>query len=198
MRNGTILLGAVAAVAAAFGQATPAVAQDRPMFELPAIEVSVSQLALHQQAIALYETPSRWKEAAELHKQAAKILPKNDAGQFFGFSRAALLYFYADEFGSARKSMEKAAKVAEATGDVLTAAHAYVDAAFIAVAEGFAGKKREFVREARELASSDLLTWEQSDGIESRIEGARGGAAAARVALAKRFGEPSRLVAVAD
>ena len=131
MRKGTILGGVVAVTALV--AANIAVAQERPTYELPAIEVTVMQTDLHQQAIDLYEIPERWGEAADLHREAAENLSSNDAGQFYGYSRAALLYFHAGELAEARRSMEDAAQVAEATGDVLTAAHAYVDAAFIAV-----------------------------------------------------------------
>ena len=156
MRKGTILSGAVAVTALVAANA--AVAQERPTYELPAIEVEVLQTDLHQQAIDLYEIPERWGEAADMHREAAENLPANDAGQFYGYSRAALLYFYAGELAEARRSMEDAAEVAEATGDVLTAAHAYVDAAFIAIAEDYDGKQREFVADAREVADSEFLT----------------------------------------
>jgi len=189
------LLEAVAASAAVLVAVAPAAAQDRPSFELPAIEVMVQQSDLHQVAISLYELPSYWKLAGDLHKQAADNLPKNAAGQFFGYSRAAVLYFHAGEFDDARRSMEDAAEVAEATGDVFTAANAYVDAAFVAIAEGYAGKKREFVREAIELADSDWITAEEKADILARIEGAPAGPASARVALAMRLGTPMTLAA---
>ena len=177
--------------------ASVAQAQDRPMYELPAIEVNVLQTGLHQQAIDLYELPERWGEAADLHRQAAENLQKNDAGQFFGYSRAALLYFHAGELAEARRSMEDAAEVAEATGDVLTAAHAYVDAAFIAIAEDYDGKQREFVADAREVAASEFLTEAEREGVLIRIEGAPAGVSSATVALANRFGTLQAL-ALAD
>ncbi len=189
------LLGVVAASAAGFVAAAPAAAQDRASYELPAIEVVALQSNLHQVAISLYELPSFWELAADLHKQAADNLPRNDAGQFFGYSRAAVLYFHAGEFDDSRRAMEDAAQVAVATGDVFTAANAYVDAAFVAIAEGFAGKKREFVREARELAESEWLTAEERADILARIDGAPAGPASARVALAMRLGTPMTLVA---
>ena len=189
------LLGVVAAAVASFAIAAPAVAQDRPSYELPAIEVAVLQSGLHQQAIALYEFPDRWLEAAELHKEAADNLPRNDAGQFFGYSRAGLLFFYTGEFDDARRSMEDAAEVAAATGDIFTAANAFVDAAFVATAEGYAGKRREMVREARELSESVWLTPEEKADILERIEGAPAGPASARVALAVRLGSPMTLAA---
>jgi hypothetical protein len=182
---------------ASVGAASVAQAQDRPMYELPAIEVNVLQTGLHQQAIDLYEFPERWNEAADLHRKAAENLPKNDAGQYFGYSRAALLYFYAGNLPAARRSMEDAAEVAEATGDVLTAANAFVDAAFIAVAEDYAGKRREFVGDARELIESPVLGDEDRAAILARIEGAPAGVESARVALANRYGL-SLTLALAD
>ena len=189
------LLEAVAASAAVLIAVAPAVAQDRPSYELPAIEVSVLQNNLHQVAISLYELPSFWELAGDLHKRAADDLPRNAAGQFFGYSRAAVLYFHAGEFDDARRSMEDAAEVAAATGDLFTAANTYVDAAFVAIAEGYAGKKREFVREAIELADSEWITAEERADIMARIDGAPAGPASARVALAVRLGSPMTLAA---
>ena len=195
MRKGTILGGAVAVTALVAANA--AVAQERPTYELPAIEVEVLQTDLHQHAIDLYEIPERWGEAADLHREAAENLPRNDAGQFYGYSRAALLYFYAGELAEARRSMEDAAEVAEATGDVLTAAHAYVDAAFIAIAEDYDGKQREFVADAMEVADSEFLTETERESVLIRIEGAPAGLSSATVALANRFGTLQAL-ALAD
>lgn len=189
------LLEAVAASAAVLIAVAPAAAQDRPSYELPAIEVSVLQNNLHQVAISLYELPTFWELAGDLHKRAADDLPRNAAGQFFGYSRAAVLYFHAGEFDDARRSMEDAAEVAEATGDLFTAANAYVDAAFVAIAEGYAGKKREFVREAIELADSEWITAEEKAEILARIDGAPAGPASARVALAMQLGSPTTLAA---
>ena len=195
MMRMTRVLEAVAASAAILVAVAPAAAQDRPSFELPAIEVTVMQSDLHQTAISLYEIPSFWELAGDLHKAAADNLPRNAAGQFFGYSRAAVLYFHAGEFDDARRSMEDAAEVAAATGDFYTAANAYVDAAFVAIAEGYPGKKREFVGEAVELADSEWITAEEKADIMARIEGAPAGPASARVALAMRLGSPMTLMA---
>ncbi len=189
------LLEAAAALAAVLVAVAPVTAQDRPSYELPAIEVTVLQNDLHQTAISLYEFPSYWKLAGDLHKRAADALPRNDAEQFFGFNRAAVLYFHAGEFVDARRSMEDAAQVAVATGDMYVAANTYVDAAFIAIAESYAGKKREFVSEARKLADSPWVTAEEKAEILVRIEGAPAGPASARVALAMRLGFPMTLAA---
>lgn len=167
-----------------------AMTQSREMFELPALQVTALQDPLHRAAIELYETPARWEEAGALHEQAARQLPKNDAAAYFGFQRAAVLYFHADETARARKAMEDAADVAEATGDILTAAHAWVDAAFLAIAEGYPGKKREYVRAVRELVASELLTNADREVIIARVDGSPPSAEVARVAMGQRLGTP--------
>ncbi|MBT8462014.1 MAG: hypothetical protein KJO44_05770, partial [Gemmatimonadetes bacterium] len=58
-----------------------------------------------------------------------------------------------------------------------------------------AGKKREFVSEARSLADSPWVTAEEKAEILARIEGAPAGPASARVALAVRLGSPMTLAA---
>lgn len=157
--------------AAALALAVPSegAAQERPMFELPAIEATALRDDSHVGAEALYAVPGRWNEAGELHEAAARRLPDNDAAQYFGFRQAAILYAHADAPTRARRAMEKAASVAEATGDVVVAAHAWVDAAFLAVEEGYPGKRRELVRNAGRLAQSDLLSDEQRREILQRI-----------------------------
>jgi len=172
------------------GMVGTAEAQNREMFELPALAVTVFQSPLHSRAMELYDVPERWEEAGELHERAAGLLPKNDAAAYFAYHRAALLYFYAGKTPRARKAMEKAADVAEATGDVLTAAHTWVDAAFLAVAEGYAGKKREFVRAVRELADSELLDDDDRRSILARVDGTTVSPEGARLAMSHRLASP--------
>jgi tetratricopeptide (TPR) repeat protein len=193
MRKNGMLLGSLAAAATLLAAAGAADAQEREMYELPALEVTAFQSPLNRQAMELYETPSRWEEAGELHERAAKVLPKNDAAAYFGFQRAAVLYFYAGNTARSRKTMERAAEVAEATGDVFTAANTWVDAAFLAIAEGYAGKKREFVRNAEALAGSTLLSDADRDVILARIDGSPASPQAARVAMARRLIEAADL-----
>lgn len=192
MRNGTIYT-ALAALAFVLLAPTGAEAQSREMFELPPLLVTAFQNPLHSRAMELYEQPERWEEAGELHERAAKLLPNNAADGYFGFQRAAVLYFHAGEIARSRKAMERAAEVADATGDVLTAAHTWVDAAFLAVAEGYAGKKREFVRTAQELAASELLDDADREVILARIDGSDVTSATAQVAMSERLKAPLTL-----
>ncbi|MEN8143541.1 MAG: hypothetical protein ABFS14_01200 [Gemmatimonadota bacterium] len=189
MRGMKMILSAAVGMAA-FGSASPALAQDRAMYELAPIEVNImtGADALHEQAVALYDQPARWEEAAELHLRAAESQRDNAVESFGGFDRAARLFYYAGEFGQSRRAMEEALKVAMATGDVLTSAHVAVDVAFIASREGYGGKKRQSVRLARELADSDLLSETDRTGILERIDGgADTSALAVRRLVPRRF-----------
>ena len=134
-----------------------AVAQDndmRPMYELPTITVTALAETdpLYERVTALYEQ-ARWVDAAKLHREAAESMPKNDPNAYIQYDRAGRLYFYGGEYGDSRKMMENAAGVAEATGDMVSAAYRHVDAAFISVWEGYPGMRREHVETAEKYAT---------------------------------------------
>ena len=134
-----------------------AVAQEggmRPMYELPTITVTAPAESdpLYERASALYEQ-AKWIEAAELHREAAESMPKNDPNAYLQFDRAGRLYFYGGEYEDSRKMMESAAEVAEATGDMVSAAYRHIDAAFISVWEGYPGMRREHVETAEKYAT---------------------------------------------
>ena len=133
-----------------------AVAQDedmRPMYELPTITVTAPAETdpLYEQATALYEQ-ARWLDAAKLHRDAAESMPKNDPNAYLQYDRAGRLYFYGGEYGTSRQMMENAAGIAEATGDMVSAAYRHIDAAFISVWEGYPGMRREHVETAEKYA----------------------------------------------
>ena len=178
---------AAAAIAAAIS-AAPALAQDRPTYELEAITVEVlsTSHAMHQAAIALYEQPERWDEAARLHLKAAQSFPENAASAFHGYDRAARIFFYIGEYDDARRAMEDAVEVALATGDLVTAANASADVAIIALYEGYAGKKRQFAAEAIELANSDLVDEDDRAEILERIDGVERSSSTLAVAFLTR------------
>lgn len=136
-------------------RAAPAQQDQRPMYELPTIMVTAPSASepLYERAMALYEQ-ARWKDAAELHRGAAESMPKNDPNSYLQFDRSARLYFYAGDFKTSREMMERAAEVAEATGDMVSAAYRHVDAAFISIWEGYPGKRRDHVATAEKYAGT--------------------------------------------
>ena len=125
----------------------------RPMYELPTITVTapVETDPLYDRVTALYEQAS-WIEAAEVHREAAESMPKNDPNAYVQYDRAARLYFYGGEYAEAREMMENASEIAEATGDWVSAAYRHIDAAFISVWEGYPGKRRDHVATAEQYA----------------------------------------------
>lgn len=153
MRTGFPILSAAAAVALFLPTSLGAQEQARPTYELPSITVMAPSEAdpLYESAATMYQAGD-WEEAARLYRDAAEGMPENDPNSYLTFDQAARLYFYAGEYGEARQMMEEAASVAEATGDMVAAAYRHVDAAFIAVWEGYPGKRREHVMAAEKYA----------------------------------------------
>jgi tetratricopeptide (TPR) repeat protein len=170
MSTGSRILSTAAAAALVLPAAL--VAQDRPMYELPSITVTAPSEAdpLYESAAALYQA-GEWEEAAELYRDAAEALPDNDPNSYLTYDQAARLYFYAGDYGAARDMMEEAAGVAEAAGDMVSAAYRHVDAAFIAVWEGYPGKRREHVEAAERYASEYGFEQEDADRIAALTRG---------------------------
>lgn len=147
-------------------------AEQRPMYELPTLSiVAISDIgALSDRARSHYEQ-GRWSDAAELYREAAEGMPHNDPNSYTTYDMAARLYFYADDFGKAREMMERAAEVAGATGDIVSAAYRHVDAAFIAIWEGYPGSRREHVRTAKAYADRTDFGEEHAGRIYALING---------------------------
>jgi len=170
MRIGNLTLSGAALVA--LGIPASLVAQDRPMYELPSITVTALSEAdpLYESASALYQAGD-WMGAAQLYREASESMPKNDPNSYVTFDQAARLYFYAGEFSEARDMMERAAGVAEATGDKVSAAYRHVDAAFIAVWEGYPGMRREHVAVAETYAAEQDFPDEAEVHIQALTRG---------------------------
>lgn len=124
---------------------------------------------LHERAAALYETPARWREAAHILRQECELRSVDDPQAFGCFDMSAKLFFYVGDLTDARGMMAKAAEQALANGDVVQAANAYVNTAFIAQKQGNSSKLAAFRRKAELLASSPLLTAGQSSAIVDRL-----------------------------
>ncbi len=172
MSTGFRILSTAAAVALFLPTSLGAQEQARPTYELPSIAVMAPSEAdpLYESAAAMYQA-GEWEEAAQLYRDAAEGMPENDPNSYLTFDQSARLYFYAGEFGDARKMMEQAAGVAEATGDMVSAAYRHVDAAFIAVWEGYPGKRREHVEAAEQYAVEYEFEAEDAEKIGALTRG---------------------------
>jgi hypothetical protein len=141
------------------------------MYELPTLSVAVASMTPTDfRAEALY-TGGRWSEAARVYRDAAEAGAAADAKAYEAYDMAARLYFYGRNFGAAHEMMERAAEVAEATGDVVSAAYRHVDAAFIAVWEGYPGSRREHVAAAEAHAAREGVGDEHVRRIRALIYG---------------------------
>jgi hypothetical protein len=138
-----------------------------------ALAVNVRAERLKEAAQALYEQPQRLHRAAELHEQEAALRSAVDPLQVEALDRAARLYAYAGEAERAQLLMARAARHALRRGDVARAAHAYVDAAFIALRMRDLRLAQEMTREADLLALSPLLPEAERQAIVKRIDPAR-------------------------
>ncbi len=144
----------------------------RPMYELPSITVTALTEAdpLYESAAVLYQAGD-WEAAAQLYREAAEGMPTNDPNSYLTFDQSARLYFYAGDFSEAREMMERAAEVAEATGDMVSAAYRHVDAAFIAVWEGYPGMRRDHVAVAERYAEEHAFSAYDANRIYALTRG---------------------------
>ena len=151
---------------------TSAQAETRPA-RLPIIQVVGNETAdrLRQQAVALYDKPTQLRRAALLHEREAAQRNPADPQLVEALDRAARLHSYKGDHARGRELMQKAARYALERGDVTRAAHAYVDAAFIALRDRDVASSKVLVERAERLASSPLLERAQKDAIARRVYG---------------------------
>lgn len=145
--------------------------EQRAMYELPSLSIEMATAAPQsEQAMALFSA-GNWKEAGQLYEKTGTEAAKNSVEAYRAYDMAARMYFYGHDYTAARWSMGKAAEIAEATGDLVSAAYRHVDAAFIAVWEGYSGSRRDHVRRAEELAGRPEVSPEHAAKIASLIQG---------------------------
>jgi hypothetical protein len=126
-------------------------------------------IELHDSALALYSQPSRAAEAARLHVRETSFRSAHDPEAVEALIMAANLFNYAGQPVVARKTMERAAVRALAMGDVVTAAEAYTNAAFLAHKINNKSETQRLGRKAILLSESPLLQVEHRLTIRNRF-----------------------------
>jgi hypothetical protein len=126
---------------------------------------------LRAEAEALYTQPRQWRKAARLLEQSAQLRGADDPEAYSCWMYAARLRASIGDYAGARLGLEKAAAHALARGAVIDAAHAYIDAAHVALQERQPQRAQQLVEQARLLASSPLLDADQADQIVARLRG---------------------------
>ena len=166
-----IWVGLLAIPSLASAQAQDMATEQRPMYELPALTVVVTgETPLDQRAADLYQQ-GEWSSAADLYMAAAEKMPAMEAASYRPLDMAGRLYFYGRNYSKARQAMERAAQVAEATGDIVSAALRHVDAAFIAVWEGYPASRREHIQKAQEHAQTEGFGEENAQKVRALVYG---------------------------
>lgn len=125
--------------------------------------------ALEARAQALLDDMDRWDDAADLYRQAAALREPGDPVAVSNLKSAARLEFYQGSEGQAQRDLEEAAQQALAIGDVVAAANAFADAAWIAGGNGKGLQARELARRARLLTHSPLITQADRSEIQGRL-----------------------------
>jgi len=167
----------VVALAATLLLAGHVSAQSIPAEQAPATDpgndqnIEVAQ-ELEARAWALRDLLDRRSKAAELYQDAAALRPDHDPKKVQNLREASRMHFYGDRADRAVQVAAEAARAALRQGDIMEAADAYVDAAWLSGRLGDATRTAEYLEEARLLKNSPLLADAQREGILRRLEGA--------------------------
>jgi hypothetical protein len=111
---------------------------------------------------------ARWQAAAEMYLRAARTRTADDARASGNYAAAANLFFAARDLDASINAMIESGDHALGRGDVVTAAHAYLNAGWVAGQKRDARTMMELTNRARLLASSPQLTVAQRDEILRR------------------------------
>lgn len=149
--------------------------------KLPSLAVEPNARAdkLREEAKLYYTKVSTLRKAAGLHEREAGARVESDPLKFEALDLAARLYAYAGDNARGTALMEQAARGALTRGDVKRAAHAFLDAAFLALRVRDGERARELTHQADLLALSPLLNPDEKLAIVQRINPARGDLGAA-------------------
>jgi hypothetical protein len=137
-------------------------------YRLPTLVSSVQADSLHDAALAM-KRAGRLRDAARLYRRSAELRPAEDPVGFQCLNEAAALAYAVGERSAARNDMAKAAEHALARGDLRAAAHAYLDAAWIAQEQKKPRQVWELGHRAEMLGHSPLLGESDRATIFQRI-----------------------------
>jgi hypothetical protein len=138
-------------------------------YRLPDL-VSVAEAdSLHAAAVALAKSRYRWNDAARLHRASAALRAPEDTLGYRCYWEAGHLSYGTNDLANARSSMAMAGEQALARGDVLKAAQAFADAAWLANMDHKTKDVYSFGRKAEILAESPLISREQRETILARF-----------------------------
>ncbi len=109
-----------------------------------------------------------WSRAAALFREAAGLRPAGDATAVADLLRAGRIAFYEGRERQAVRDFEAAGERALERGDVIGAADAFTDAAWVARADGRRAEANALLARAQLLANSPLLERGARDRLRAR------------------------------
>jgi hypothetical protein len=112
---------------------------------------------------------AKWRVAARLRREAAALRTADDPKGPLSLYWAARDHYYTGDERGSRELMVQSAERALAIGDVVHAATAYTEAAYIASEIRDVLSAREYATKARLLALSPMLTDAQREQIRANL-----------------------------
>ncbi|MEX2528824.1 MAG: hypothetical protein WEA09_14430 [Gemmatimonadota bacterium] len=171
--GGRFSLGVVALTLMLAGGAVappPAAAMQGPMGTESEQPDEARAQELEAQAQELMTERTSWKDAARALRQAAQLREEGDPQAVSNLMTGARLAFYTGDDRGALSDLKQAGDRALAMGDVNTAAHAYLDAAWIGMQLSRPEVVTEYTHRADLLTRSPLLSADHRAAIQQRIE----------------------------
>jgi Flp pilus assembly protein TadD len=135
----------------------------------PSDRVTDDPTALEAQARSLFSTPTRYAEAVRLFVRAADLREIGDPQRVKNLSMASRLTYYRGDTSDALDLMQRAANEAMSTGDVLAAAHGFMDGAYLAQEIGQIGLATQLMKKAEKLSFSPLIAQTDREEIRARV-----------------------------
>ncbi len=139
-----------------------------------AVAVSVDEreteaLELENRARKLHDRKNKWGEAAQLYRDAARLREPGDPLALRDRVWAGRLSYYVGNERQAYRDLLEAADLALETGDVIVAAHTYLDAGWVAHRMGWDADAHELADRARRLSLSPLLASAEKSRVLGRL-----------------------------
>jgi hypothetical protein len=126
--------------------------------------------ALEAQANALLSTfPFQFPRIAQLYEKAAHLRPEHDPIRVRNLLFSGKAYHHARRLEASRRNLTLAAETAVRYGELVTAAHAFLDAAFVAVEQKDMAEASRLATRAACLSRSSLIAVGDASNIRRRL-----------------------------
>jgi tetratricopeptide (TPR) repeat protein len=135
----------------------------------PPVDVARA-VALEAQADELCTCLTNCLKIARLYEEAASLRPQGDPQKAVDHELAGMAYHHLGKLRQAQEHTIAAAEAFLAVGDVVNAAHKFINAATVAQERKRHEEAQKLVQRAECLAKSPLLTLAEADRILSRIQ----------------------------